>query len=691
MVSNSVRGHVVEGRPRLTVVAAGPVTYLYRSGPWERGVRKLNVMQPFRSSTSGLVPPTSFDLLAVGEMIDRAMLPGHFFVHADLRLDFRAAQAETIPWEIFHGRLLDAGQTRLSKTFLSWRAILAEDAHSPVEPLIAVRLDVQTREIHVTRGLLAYVWEGYDAGGGVIESREAIKWTRELVGTIALADFAELESLHDELICTIWQAVVGTSRLPLHSVEAPLPAFVFGQLHYVYREDAGDQVCRDWASLLASSLRTPLAWRESVKLLEFALRRGPSLSASEGHGEALRWRSGSDLPKRMRALFNDVSLSPHTCLIDNALQALEEWTKLGTIRIDEEIDFLSWLLRQLGRHLTAYDLVTFHHRGANYPDALLLDSTLKALLRTIESHPHLFKSDDSPARWRRRALRHACLLRRHYEGHLVPDQPTSPGENARVMPASYPRLNEAQLLQPLKRRRQLFENEPLSSLLNENGRRIFAQSLRDLDHADERKELGIGLFIDRPLGYAKAAIEPDLTPLLAHEAYSPSVARRRLQELTRLGAELGLDAGSFAEAEFIEGLAHRELAECPRPVAALADVRKVADDSVIVRTLPGGLTELLQRFDWRPLLSSHRLHFLAAGETCLFVQVSSASGSKIALYDGLLRRRVELTIDASSGYVRRAGVELPRAGLVVTKVWDDTDVLAAKECAIAIRESSCGA
>ena len=40
------------------------------------------------------------------------------------------------------------------------------------------------------------------------------------------------------------QAVVGTSRLPLTSVEAPLPAFTFGQLAYFYRSDAGTEPIR---------------------------------------------------------------------------------------------------------------------------------------------------------------------------------------------------------------------------------------------------------------------------------------------------------------------------------------------------------------------------------------------------------------------------------------------------------------
>jgi hypothetical protein len=333
--------------------------------------------------------------------------------------------------------------------------------------------------------------------------------------------------------------------------------------------------------------------------------------------------------------------------------------------------------------------VTFHHRGANYPDALLLDAALKALLRCLEAQPHWFENED--ARLWRRALRHGCLLRRHYEGLRVPSQPTSPGENARVMPAHHPRLSEEEILQPLKRRRQLFENDPLSELLSPHARRVFAQSMRDLEQLAERIELGVGLFIDRPLGYAKAPIEPDLTPILAHEAFSPSLEKRRIAELSQLAAELGsppLPMNSEGE-ENARGLPHRDLAECPRPVAALADVRKVADDFVITSTLPGGMNELLRCFDWQELLARFRLRFLADAQVRLCVQLSSAIGPVLALFDDRMRRRVEMRVDASEGYARRAGLELPRAGLHVLRVWEDTDdrdVIAEASVEMRIRE-----
>src|ERR1051325_847596 len=194
----------------------------------------MNTARRFRPVQADAPAGSVADLVAVGQLIDDTLKPGNFFVAPELRLTGMAGRAETIPWEIFRGRLLDPAHTRLTRSFLSWHILQEDDALLPAEPILSVKLDVAARRIHVVRGLLAYVWEGH-GDGNVVEGRETIRWTRELVGTIVLDQFTDLESLRDELICVIWQAVVGTSRLPLNSVEAPLPAFLFGQLHYAYR------------------------------------------------------------------------------------------------------------------------------------------------------------------------------------------------------------------------------------------------------------------------------------------------------------------------------------------------------------------------------------------------------------------------------------------------------------------------
>ena len=149
----------------------------------------------------------------------------------------------------------------------------------------------------------------------------------------------------------------------------------------------------------------------------------------------------------------------------------------------------------------------------------------------IEAHADLFAGDEKTARLRRRALRQACLLRTYYQGHTVPDMPTSPGENARVLPEPHVRVPDEQILETSKRTRQLYADEPLPQLLTPRTLQILQQSIEHLRHPAEVRELGTALFIDRPLGASKLPGEPDQTPLLAYEAFSAAIARRRLGEL----------------------------------------------------------------------------------------------------------------------------------------------------------------
>jgi hypothetical protein len=336
------------------------------------------------------------------------------------------------------------------------------------------------------------------------------------------------------------------------------------------------------------------------------------------------------------------------------------------------LEFLNHLLLQLCRHLTAYDLVTFHHRGANYPDALLLDAALKAYLRIVDQHPQLFQGIGARARLHRRALWQGVLMRRRYEGHLVPAAPTSPGENARVMPSSHPRVPEDELLQPHRRSRKLFAGEPIAGLLSPQALQVLQRSLDDLVEREEWIELGLGVFIDRPLGYAKAVGEPDQTPLFAYHAFSPSLARRRWQELARLGEALQLTIP--ARTEFVpEGLPHTQIADCPRPVAAVSDVRRVADDFIILRMLSGGWGALRAIFDWHALSQRYRLGgFMHEVRWCVQA-LDEEHRPVLALFDKAGRRRLEMRVDASQGYRTRAGVEYPVAGLEILTVWEDTD------------------
>jgi hypothetical protein len=621
----------------------------------------------------------------IRERIADALLPDHFFIDPSLSLEWEHLPAEELPWEIFQGRLLERAHTRQQRTFEAWNIFILENGARSAEPLLAVKLDPGAGELHVTRGLLCHAWEGYHAGDNVYLSRETTRWLRELVGTITLAGLCDTGELREELSGLLFRAVVGTSRLPLTSVEAPLPAFALGQLGYFYRPEpthAGGPM-RSWRDLIAHGLHTELSKTERVKLLEVLLRAVPAEEVGEAAGQLVeRWHelgyAAEELAGLLRTVLNEVSLSPWTDFAEKALAFVRRLVEGGHLTLAAQVDFLGYLLRQLGRHLAAYDLVTFHHRGANYPDALLLDLALKEYLRLIERHPELFVAEAGDlGRLRRRALRQGWLLRRRYEGHPVPDAPTSPGENARVLPPPHCRVPDEQLLQVLKRTRRLYDGDPLPVHLGEQARRVLRQSAEDLRHPDELRELGMAVFIDRPLGVFKAPAEPDQTPLLAYEAFSRAGAERRLSELARENAFALGEAEHEALRQVlgtvaVAGVPVSAVGREARPVVSVADAARVSEDFLLLRTLPGGVAEFLRLFSFHPLERRFSLDYLTAKQPVLLIRGRERAGEAalLALYDARMRKRMELAIDAREGYDMRRGVGFPAGGLRVLRVWE---------------------
>src|SRR5205823_14379155 len=149
---------------------------------------------------------------------------------------------------------------------------------------------------------------------------------------------------------------------------------------------------------------------------------------------------------------------------------------------------------------------------------------LRELRPLVDEAPELFAEGE---RLRRRGLRFGLLLREEYRGHPVPDAPTSPGENARVLPPPFARVPDDQIFAPMMRRRHLFADE----VPGDHDR--LRELLRDLDDPRELVELGTALFLDRPLGGWKQPGEPDQTLLMAHVLFSRSIALRRGQQLAR--------------------------------------------------------------------------------------------------------------------------------------------------------------
>jgi hypothetical protein len=620
------------------------------------------------------------------EVAGRLLAPAHLYATPGLALVWERAVYEEVSWEVFHGRLLDPAHTRLRRRFTAWNVYRTGPEGRSDEPVLSVKFDTDAGVVHVVRALECHVWEGYDAGNNTILSRERVKWVRELVGTADLHRLADCDELEDELACLLFLAVVGTSKLPLSSLEAPLPAFSFGELFYCYRPDArpDDGPVTDWTALPAVMPHPAMTWGERARLLEVYLR---AVSADQVPAAASGWvrhwsgqgHTPAELAALLRTAFNQTSLSPWTDFVDRALAFVRQLEAQGYFHPEMSVDFLAHLLRQAGRHLTAYDLVTFHHRGANYPDALLLDAVLKEYLRAVEQRPELFaaQAGDGPdeervRRLRRRALRQAYLLRRYYEGHPVPDLPTSPGENSRVLPASHPRVPEEQILQPGRRTRQLYAGDPLPGHLGPHARALLRDSVTDLAHPDERRELGLGLFIDRPFAAGKHPAEPDATPLLSSLAYSRSVAEERLRALAR---EVGLDPDGAEVAEIRKGLDFPGLpldavGEAARPGSvSLADARRASPDFAFLHTTAGSVADLLAEFDFGPLGGRFDLRWLLDGRHVLVAR--SPQGPGVRVYDEHLRPRLELEVAADGAFVTRAGREYPASGLLAVRVWEE--------------------
>jgi hypothetical protein len=347
-------------------------------------------------------------------------------------------------------------------------------------------------------------------------------WMSELVGTAPL-DRPEM------LRRCIGFALSGTSRLAITSIETPHPVFALGLLAY------------------------PL---DRAGLLEAKLRAGIVIDDP-----------GEDFP----ILFNRLALSPWTMLVDNLIAAV--------LRFDRAPERLGYMLRHLSRHLNAFVLVRFHNRGANYPDALMLDAVLRAFIPLLRGDAN---------RILRRALRQGCLARKRCEGLHVPDRPTSPGDNVRSLP--FAAVPDAQLTEPAARTLRLFADEPVDALLTPIARSLLAKSLEDLSHEAELRELGTAVFLDRPLGaMGKRGNEADRTTLLSYEACSVRMIKQRL-------GELGIEPpASIAHAPGFP--VARLMAHAREGVVALEDAKKVALDFVFTRTTRSSLAALLEDYD----------------------------------------------------------------------------------------------
>jgi hypothetical protein len=635
---------------------------------------------------------------ALHRSVAAALHPTHFFVAASHSLRFAGPQPEHCAWELFRGHLLDRTQTRLEREFTSWHVYLDEDE----EPILSVKFDEAERCFYVVRALKVLGHEAFDSGGA-IDSRPAEKWLRELVGSVDLKLARNGEHLQELVQQCLFLAVVGTSRLPITSLESPLPAFSLGILGYVYGSRS-ETLQSKIASLFQgrqppSLFQEPLSYfdywarratsTQLTKLLEFTLRSLPEEQLPALQASLLdAWTVGGDcqtawtvlLAPLNRALFQELALTPYTAFVDRWLKFLRRFVSphaLGPIVI---IHLLGYFLRYLARHLTAYDLTKFHNRGANYPDALFLDAVLRDFLELLP-RTGSYRSH----RIGRRALRQGWLLRKQLEGLPVPDQPTSPGENLRILPAPFQSVPEEQLAEPRRRSKRLFEGQPAEALLDSATQELLQESLDDLAEDRELLELGMAVFLDRPLGVFKQPGEVDRTPLLSYEAFSRQIARRRLSELHRWGLMNEEPYGKLVkrlDELVVRGIPVSVLPGRERPgVIALEDARGASPDFVILRSLRSSMSRFWEVYDPSPLGAEWCRNEFGDGDRAshvsLLIRTPSArraTGTPFSLtgYDRELRPRIELVAaDSPQGrYLEHAGGEFLRGGLRVLRVID---------------------
>lgn len=655
------------------------------------------------------------DVAGIREIVVTALDPRRFFVAAGGVLRVEYQPAHDVVWEIFRGHLLDERQTRQSRRFESWNLWLDRIPWN-AGPLLTVHLDAERAQLHVIRQIVIYAQPPTTVAIAVADSAPALRLIREYVGTVAAGTSADvtLSLQHSdeggggtardaagtsvaELLLQLDRhirlAVFGTNRLPIISPESPLPAFSVGDFGY-HGELPAAATATDPDTIVRWAAEPGRPILDAARLIETALRVVPRESVAD---LAARFANNFDDDRPpaavacslMRAIFNHVSLAPYTDFMPNLVSFVGRLGDDVRFGRDFTIDVLSYFLRHLARHLTAYDLDTFHNQGANYPDALTLDAMLTMYLTEIARTPAAFAGDanrDATVRLRRRALRQAWLARKQCEGLAVPDSPTSGGELLRVLPAAFRPVPTEQVTQPWRRRNKLFADEALERRLTPATLRALQDSMGDLRLPSELRELGMATYLDRPLGVFKAAGEIDRTPQLSYEAFSGRIADARLGDLHRQGwvesveslAELRERRRSLASPV---GFAAAELSGIERHgVISLEDARRASGDFVFRATTRSSWMEFRQQFDLDSLCQTGlaSAEWLRTTQRLLLIRtvgwpVEDSGQPFLTAFDETMQPRLAFVAALRNepvAYGMMDGVECLCDGLYVARAWE---------------------
>lgn len=562
---------------------------------------------------------------SVAQAVSASLVPCAFFAPPEAPLTFAFEPQVTWRWEILAGRLLDPALTREERTFAAWH--VQQQVGGRLEPRVSILLDELQQTLYVVRHIEIRGFEAYESQPNVFESRPVHKWTRELIRSGSLAELAtEPSSEHLTAWCAegVYQALCGTSRLPIASHESQLPAFALGLIGYwpalaVQREQGRGAATDPAANVLTSAaadvplasprylaalaLQGQLPRSQRAKLLEMALRASTGQQWEEVLAYCARTvaayeAAAQEFPRLLRVLFNGLGLTPYIPLEKRLIELLERVAQ-DSGHVTPLLDTAAWMLLQLARHLTAFDLRTFHNYGADYPDLLLLDALLGWLTSWLDRQPDCLM--DAAASRRRTAWLLAALLRKEHEGLPITPIPTSPGENQRVLPqvpqAAAEPVDDAEIMDPRLRRNQLFAGSELEAAWSPAVRELLVAAATDLNDAAALRTFGEALFLDRPLGVDRPPEAVDDTPLVSYLAFSRNALTYRLRRLFQWGwiddtvAEQLLHAARQLK---VPGFPAAQLPGHPRPgVVSLEDAHLAGSDFVFVRTTRRSLSALL--------------------------------------------------------------------------------------------------
>lgn len=151
----------------------------------------------------------------------------------------------------------------------------------------------------------------------------------------------------------------------------------------------------------------------------------------------------------------------------------------------------------------------------------------------------------------------------------------------RVLPDSHPRVPEEQIEKILRRKRRLYQDDPIPMppVLND--------SFKDLQKDSELRELGTALFLDRS------------SILLSHLAFSRNIAHQRLQWFCQqelLTQEQLAALETRLEHLQVNGIGLDQIQTARQPgTVSVLDAAQVSDDFVYFRTTDSSMEELRQQ------------------------------------------------------------------------------------------------